>query len=79
MRTTTSVCFGFALALSAFALTSAPTSAMEIFAVPSAVSSEVTRVDWRSHCDRWRFRCRQLYPAGGWRFRRCLTIHACHR
>jgi hypothetical protein len=36
-------------------------------------------VGWRSHCDRWRVRCRQLYPAGGWRFRRCLTIHACHR
>ena len=79
MRTMTATCFGFALALSAFALSSATTSAMEISAVPSAVSSDVTRVDWRSHCDRWRFRCRQLYPAGGWRFRRCLTIHACHR
>ena len=79
MRTITAACFGFALALSAFALSSAPTSAMEISAVPSAASSDVTRVDWRSHCDRWRVRCRQLYPAGGWRFRRCLTIHACHR
>jgi hypothetical protein len=79
MRTITSACFGFALALSAVALASAPTSAMETSAVSSAVSSDITKVDWRSHCDRWRVRCRQLYPAGGWRFRRCLAIHACHR
>ena len=79
MRTITSTCVGFALALSAVALARAPTAAMETSTAPSAVSSDITKVDWRSHCDRWRFRCRQLYPAGGWRFRRCLTIHACHR
>ena len=79
MRTLTVSCVGFALALSAFALAGAPASAMEVSAVPSAPSSAITKVDWRSHCDRWRVRCRQKYPAGGWRFRRCLAIHACHR
>ncbi len=79
MRTITLTGLGFALALSAFALTSAPTSAMEASAITSAASSDITTVGWRSHCDRWRVRCRQLYPAGGWRFRRCLAIHACYR
>ena len=79
MRTITLTGLGFALALSAFALTSAPAAAMETSAIPAAVSSDVTKVGWRSYCDRWRVRCRQLYPAGGWRFRRCLAIHACYR
>ncbi len=79
MRTITVICFGFALALSGFALSSAPASAIETSAMTTAVASDVTNVGWRSHCDRWRVRCRQLYPAGGWRFRRCMTIHACYR
>ncbi len=79
MRTMTITCFGFALALSAFALTAAPAAAMETPGISATASSDVTKIGWRSHCDRWRVRCHQLYPAGGWRFRRCLAIHACYR
>ena len=44
MRTITSVCFGFAIALSAFALTSAPASALEAPAAAPIVNSGVTKV-----------------------------------
>ncbi len=79
MRPIRSACFGFALAVSALTLASTSSSAVETSALPPAVSSNVTKADWSGHCDRWRVRCHALYPAGDWRFRRCLTIHACHR
>jgi hypothetical protein len=79
MRTITSACFGFALTVSAFALAGTPVSAVEASAIPPAVSSNVMKADWSGHCRRWRIRCGERYPAGGWRFRRCLAIHGCHR
>jgi len=68
--------FGFALAASAFALNTAPASAIEAQATASsAVPSGVIKVSER--CERWDHRCHELYPAGGWRFRRCMALHAC--
>jgi hypothetical protein len=67
---------GLALSISAFALTFTPASAIEIrpASVP-AVSSQVAKVSER--CRRWEYRCRELYPAGGWRYRRCMALHGC--
>lgn len=76
MRTLLSASFGLALAASAFALGAAPASAIETQAAAApAVSSGITKVSER--CRRWEHRCRDLYPAGGWRFRRCMALHAC--
>jgi len=76
MRALIPAAFGLALAASAFAFSTAPASAIEAQAtVSSAVSSGVMKVSER--CERWDHRCQNLYPAGGWRFRRCMALHGC--
>jgi hypothetical protein len=47
MRTITSACFGFALAISTVTLTGAPASALEIPAVTVAPANNVVKVDER--------------------------------
>ena len=78
MRTIISASFGLALAVSAFSLSSVPASAVETPAAAAAISSHVTKVEERhERCHHWREECHERYPGGGWRFRRCLTIHGC--
>ncbi|MGO8951978.1 MAG: hypothetical protein ACLPWS_17760 [Rhodomicrobium sp.] len=67
-----SATFGLALA---FALSSAPASAIETQPAAPAVLSGFTKVSER--CMHWDHRCHELYPAGGWRFRRCMALHGC--
>ena len=84
MRTITSVCFGFAVALSALALTSAPTSALEAPAVAPIVDSGVTKVEegyreereHAEHCEHVRDECREHHRDHE-EFRECLVRHDC--
>jgi hypothetical protein len=84
MRTITSVCFGFALALSAFALTSAPTSALEAPAVAPTANSVITKVqegyreerEHAEHCEHVRDECRERHRDHE-EFRECLVRHDC--
>ena len=80
MRTITSVCFGFALALSAFALTSAPTSALEAPSVTPIVNGGVTRVDQREEreerCEHVRRECRERHGDRE-EYRECVERHQC--
>ena len=80
MRTITSVCFGFALALSAFALTSAPTSALEAPTVTPIVNGGVTRVDEREEreerCEHVRRECRERHGDRE-EYRECVERHQC--
>jgi hypothetical protein len=67
---------GFALAAAILASAAPPASAVETLGVAApAVSSSLTKASWR--CTLWEHRCRQRYPAGGWRSRRCMALHAC--
>jgi hypothetical protein len=76
MRTLLFAFSGLALAASILASAAPPASAVETLgaAVP-AVFSSLTKVSQR--CTLWEHRCRQRYPAGGWRSRRCMALHAC--
>jgi hypothetical protein len=77
MRAILSAVLGLALSLSVSVLMGPPASAIELgpAAVPAA-SSSITKVSAR--CRLWERRCRELYPAGGWRYRRCMALHGCH-
>jgi hypothetical protein len=67
---------GLALAVSALTFSAAPAFAIETQAAAApAASSTLTFASER--CSVWVHRCRGLYPAVGWRFRRCMTLHAC--
>ena len=80
MRSRTELCFGLALVVAALALGGVPASAIETQPEASAAkASLVTLADWRARCHRWRIYCHERYPAGGWRYRRCLAFHACIR
>ena len=80
MRLRTELCFGLALVVAALALGGVPASAIETQpGAPVALASLVTPADWRARCHRWRIYCDERYPAGGWRYRRCLAFHACVR
>ena len=84
MKTITSVCFGFALALSAFALTSAPTSALEAPAAAPIVNSGITKVqegyrEEREHaerCEHVRDECRERHRDRE-EYRECVERHHC--
>lgn len=71
-----SASIGLALAVSALAFCATSASAI-VTQTPGAhaTTSGVTEVSWR--CTLWAHRCRQRYPAGGWRFHRCMALHAC--
>ena len=84
MRTITSVCFGFTLALSAFALTSAPTSALEAPAAAPIVNSGITKVqegyreerEHAEHCEHVRDECRERHGDRE-EYRECIERHHC--
>ena len=67
MKMVTSVCFGLALALSAFALTSAPTAALEAPVVAPTAKSGVTKVqegyreERAERCEHARRECRERH------------------
>jgi hypothetical protein len=76
MRAIVSVSLSLTLLVSASILTGLPASAIEIGPAPApAVSSSIAKVSER--CRRWEYRCRELYPRGGWRYRRCMALHGC--
>jgi hypothetical protein len=76
MRAILSLPLGLGLSISASGLSGTPASAIEIRpAAAPAVSSPVTNISLR--CRRWEYRCRQLYPGAGWRYRRCMALHGC--
>jgi hypothetical protein len=76
MRAIQSAVLGLALTISASILTGVPASAIELRpAAGPAVSGRITKVSAR--CRLWERRCRELYPAGGWRYRRCMALHGC--
>jgi TATA-binding protein-associated factor Taf7 len=82
MRTITSVCFGLALALSAFALTSAPASALEAPAIARIVQSGVTKVEEgyreerEERCEHVRRECHERHGDRE-EFRECVERHHC--
>ena len=86
MRTITSVCFGSALAVWAFALTSAPTSALEAPAGAPSVNSRITKVqegyreerEHAEHCEHVRDECRERHQDHE-EFRECVERHHCER
>jgi len=86
MRTITSVCFGFALALSAFALTSPPTSALEAPAVAPIMNGGITKVqegyreerEHAEHCEHVRDECRERHQDHE-EYRECVEQHHCER
>jgi len=75
MRAILSALLGLTPAMMAFVLSYTPASAIEIQAATPAVSSPIVRISAR--CRRWGHRCRDLYPKGGWRYRRCMALHGC--
>ncbi len=79
MRTIASACFGFALAVSAFALTSAPTLAMEAPAVPATVPANVIKVqrEGGERCEHVRRECRERHGDREHEFRECLEREGC--
>jgi len=74
MRISKSAFFGFALAISAFALT-APATAVETSAAAPAVQGSV--IEAATRCSYWCTICAHRWPALGWRFHRCVNIHGC--
>jgi hypothetical protein len=82
MRTITSVRFGFALSLSAFALTSVPTSALEAPAATPTANSAVTKVqegyheERAEHCEHVRRECRERHGDRE-EFRECVERERC--
>ena len=82
MRTITSVCFGLALALSAFALTSAPTAALEAPAVAPTAKSGVTKVqegyreERAERCEHVRRECHERHGDRE-EYRECVERHHC--
>ena len=85
MRTIT-VCFGFAVALSAFALTSAPASALEAPLAAPTAKSGITKVqegyreerEHAEHCEHVRDECRERHGDRE-EFRECVERHHCER
>lgn len=76
MRMLRSTFLGLALAATTLAFsTNASCAPAGQAAGAHAVGSGVTKASWR--CTLWAHRCRQRYPAGGWRFHRCMALHAC--
>ena len=79
MRTITSVCFGFALALWAFTLTSAPASALEAPAVAPTTNSVITKVqegERAEHCEHVRRECRERHGDRE-EYRECVERERC--
>jgi hypothetical protein len=68
--------FALALAAAAFALGTAPASAIPARA-PAAQAVASGAVMASERCTTWRHRCRDLHPARGWGFRRCMILHGC--
>jgi Spy/CpxP family protein refolding chaperone len=78
MRTLTTAFFGAALAVSAFALSGAPASAIETHLVVSgAGASAVTLADWSPRCRRWHHYCEERHPMSRFKYRGCLALHGC--
>jgi hypothetical protein len=76
MRAILSAFLGLALWILAFGLTGGPASAIGIQpATAPTVLNPAIKVSER--CRIWGHRCRELYPALGWRFRRCMALHGC--
>jgi hypothetical protein len=76
MRAILSAFVGLALSMLAFGLAATQALAIEIQpAGAPAVSSPATKVSQR--CRLWEHRCREIYPGGGWRYRRCMALHGC--
>ena len=76
MRRFSPASFGLALAAAAFALATAPASAVPAHA-PAAQAVSSVAVKASERCTIWRRRCRDLHPARGWGFRRCMVLHGC--
>ncbi len=78
MRGFTSAFFGLALAVSGFALFSAPASAIETNPAAAAQTAKsATLVEWSQRCVRWRHFCHERHPMSGFKFRGCLALHGC--
>ena len=75
MRRFGSASFGLALAAAALALGTAPASAIPAQA-PAAPAVSSGAVMASERCTIWRRRCRDLHPAHGWGFRRCMSCTA---
>ena len=84
MKTVTSVCFGFALTLLAFALTSAPASALEAPLAAPIANSGITKVqegyreerERAEHCEHVRDECRERHGDRE-EYRECVERHHC--
>ncbi len=79
MRIITSACFGFAAAVSAFALTGAPTLAVEVPAITTTVPANVIRVQGE-RCEHVFRECRERHGDREHEFRECVERQGCeHR
>ncbi len=78
MKMIVSACFGFALAMSAFALSATPSHAAEIPAVSPTLESGITKVDERGErCEHARHECRERHGEFGREYRECLERRDC--
>jgi hypothetical protein len=79
MRIITSAGFGFALAVSAFAVASAPSSAIESPALISRAPNHFMKVDDRDRerCERVRRECRDRHHEREKEFRECVEREHC--
>jgi hypothetical protein len=82
MKTIASACFGFALAISAFALSGAPASALEAPAPAITAPNNTVKVgerEERERCERVRRECRERHGDRDREYRECVEREHCER
>ena len=81
MKSVVSACIGFALALSAYALSATPAAALEAPAVTAASQSCIVEVhySWRERCRRVHYKCMRRYNWSRHRYHVCVARRGCGR
>ncbi len=79
MKTLATLCFGFALAGTAFGLAAMPASAVEAPALVSKAPSNIVRVEEHEHerCERVRRECRERHHEHEHEYRDCVKAEHC--
>jgi hypothetical protein len=67
----------FALVMSAFALSAPPTYAVEALTVSPTVKNNITKVDYREHCEHARRECRERHGDREREFHECMERERC--